>query len=180
MSLNIFPIVWSTVRAYFSVAQRARLAQYLTQVNRKDDDTKIAVTKIFDFIDGGTSDADLLIVMDFMMEINFGQQPKVFFVNEGEDFSLRIDLEAEADFTGFFLTIRDVDGVLLSADDIDGDSYANAPIQYITITDLSLTAGIFYRANALVEHPNGPIASGNASSLLTKLIFIVEYDIDTP
>ncbi|KKM90018.1 hypothetical protein LCGC14_1242810 [marine sediment metagenome] len=178
MSLNIFPIVWATVRAYFSVAQRARLAQYLTQVNRKDDDTKIAVTKIFDFVDGSTTAAELLIVMDFIMEINFGQQPKIFFVNEGEDFCLQIDLEEGRDFTGYFLTLRDADGNLLSPDTIAGDSYANAPIQYITISDLSLAAGNFYRVNALLEHPAGGVASGNAASLLTKIILLVEYDID--
>jgi len=172
---HIIPLVHNKVHFF---PDTNRIWQALTQVNRKDYDTKLAVTRVFDYIDISTTAAELLVAEDLLMEIAYGQVPKIFFVNEGEDFCLQIDLEVGRDFTGYFLTIRDTAGVLLSANNIAGDSYANAPIQYITISDLSLTAGNFYRVNALLEHPAGPIASGNAASLLTKVVLVVDYDID--
>jgi len=173
---HIIPLVHDKVHFF---PDTNRIWQALTQVNRKDYDTKLAITRVFDYIDVSTTAAELQVAEDLLMEVSFGQQPKIFFVNEGEDFCLQIDLEAGRDFTGYLLTLRDVDGNLLSPNNIAGDSYANAPIQYITISDLSLTAGNFYRVNALLEHPDGfNLASGNAASLLTKVVLVVEYDID--
>ena len=179
MTLNIFPIIWATVRAYFSVVQRSRLTQYTTQVNRQDDFTKGQVVALFDFVDGSTTAQELLDVLEVCKRLAFKEAPKLFYVNEGEDFALQIDLESGRDFTGYFLTIRLVNGMtLLSANNIAGDSFVNAPIQYITISDLSLTAGNFYKCVALLEHPAGGIASGNAATNLTDLMLIVGTDID--
>lgn len=178
-SPNLFPLVWPTVTAFFTVAQQTKIAQYLSKVNRKDNATKQGVARIFEFIDVATTVAELLVVENLLMQISFGQQPKMFFVNEGEDFALQIDLESGRDFTGFFLTIRQVEGmVLLTANNIAGDSFANAPIQFITTSDLSLAAGNFYKCVALLEHPAGGVASGDAATNLTDLILIVDTDID--
>lgn len=179
-SPNLFPLVWPKITAYFSTAQQSVLAQYLSEVNRQDAFTKGQLNALFDFVDNATTAQELLDVIEVCKRLSWGESPKIFYANEGEDFSLQIDLEEGRDFTGFLLTIRLVDGmVLLSADDIAGDSYTNAPIQYIDISDLSLTAGNFYKCVALLEHPTGgAVASGNASTNLTDVMLIVGTDID--
>ncbi len=179
-SPNLYPLVWATITAQFSAAQQSVLAQYLSQINRQDAFTKGQINALFDFVDGSTTAQELLDVIEVCKRLAWGESPKMFYVNEGEDFALQIDLESGRDFTGYFMTIRQVAGmVLLSANDIAGDSYTNAPIQYITISDLTLTAGNFYKCVALLEHPAGPIASGNAATNLTDLMLIVGTDIDT-
>lgn len=172
---HIIPLVHSKVQFF---PDTTRIWQALTRVNRKDSTTKLMVIKIFDMIDGVTSVGDLLIAENLLMDISYDQQPKVFIVNEGEDFCLEIALDVDADFTNYFLTARDESLNLLSADDIVGDSYANAPIQTIELTDLALSVGGFYKCVALLEHPDGPITSGNAASKLTDFILIVESTID--
>lgn len=178
-SPNLFPLIWSTITAQFSAAQQSVLAQYLSQINRQDAFTKGQINAIFDFVDGVTTTQEKLDVIEVCKRLAWGESPKLFYVNQGEDFSLQIDLESGRDFTGFFLTIRQVAGmVLLSANNIAGDSFANDPIQFINISDLSLTAGNFYKCVALLEHPAGGIASGNAATNLTDLMLIVGTDID--
>ncbi len=179
-SPNIFPLVWSTITAQFSAAQQSVLAQYLSQINRQDAFTKGQINALFDFVDGVTTAQEKVDVIEVCKRLAWGESPKIFYVNQGEDFSLQIDLEVGRDFTGYLLTIRlFVDLTILSADNVSGDSYANAPIQYITISDLSLVAGNFYKCVALLEHPDGGgLASGNAATNLTDVMLIVGTDID--
>jgi hypothetical protein len=179
-TLNIFPLLWPIVTANFTTAQQTTLGQYLTRVNRKDDFTKGQVVEIFNMIDGSTTTQEFLDVIEVCKRLAFGEAPKMFYVNNGEDFSLQIDLEAGRDFTGYLLTMRlAVDLTLLSANNIAGDSYANAPIQYVTVSDLSLAAGNFYKCVALLEHPNvSDQASGDAATNLTDVILIVGTTID--
>lgn len=173
---HIIPQVYDKVQ-YFD--NEARIYQNLIKANRLDAYSKMMIVRFFDIIDGTTTSAKLQIVEDMLEEIAFNQEPKIFMTNEGEDFSVQIDLEADADFTGYFLTLRNAaDNTLISEDDTAGDSYENEPIQYILVSDLSLTAGEFYACNGLLEHPDGGVASGNAATLLVKCYILVQADID--
>lgn len=178
-SPNIFPLVWGTITSYFSQAQQTKLLQYLSQINKLDSYVKGQLVSIFEFVDGNTTAQEKLDAIEVCKRLAFNEAPKIFYVNEGEDFSLQIDLEEGRSFINYFLTIRlAVDLTLLTANDIAGDSYANAPIQYIDIADLSLSSGNFYKCVALVEHPAAGVASGNAATNLTDLILIVGSSID--
>lgn len=173
---NILTLVSDKVQ-YFSNTTNIWL--YLLRVNRQDAATKELVVQIFDVIDGTTTSAQLDVAEQIIREIAFNYQPKLFAVNEGEDFCLQIDLEVGRDFTGYMLTARTADTLtLISENNIAGDSYANAPTQDINCPDLSLTPGDYYHCVALLEHPSGGIASGDAATKLTDFYLIVLPTID--
>lgn len=174
---HIIPLVNDKIQ-YFS--DSTRMYQFLVKANRLDATTKMLLQRMFDFVDGLTSAGDLDIIETALEEVAYNQQPKIFETNEGEDFVIEIDLEEGRDFTGYLLTARKADGTLISTNDQAGDSYANAPTQYIQIPDNPLTAGAFYRIYCNLEHPDvSNEASGDVATVLTKAIVIVEPDVDT-
>ena len=173
---HIIPLVNSKIQ-YFS--DSTRMYQFLLKANRTDATTKMLLQRIFDLVNGSTSAGDLDIVETVLEEIAYNQQPKIFETNEGEDFVIEIDLETDRDFTGYLLTARQEDGTLISDNDTAGDSYANAPTQYIQIPDNPLTAGAFYLIHCNLEHPDGSnLASGDVATVLTHAVIIVKPDVD--
>jgi hypothetical protein len=174
---HIIPLVNSKIQ-YFS--DSARIYQFLTRVNRSDGNTKLMIQRIFDLVDGNTSAYTIGIIEELLEEVAYNQLPKLFYTNEGEDFVIEIDLESGRDFTGYLLTARDAsDGTLVSENDTAGDSYANAPTQYIQIPDLTLAANGFYKLWCNLEHPDGGnLASGDVATVLTKAFLLVDPLVD--
>jgi len=174
---HIIPLVYSKLQ-YFS--DSARILQFLNKANRVDGTTKLILQRIFDTVGAGTSATTIGWIEEVLEEIAYNQQPKIFYTNEGEDFVIEIDLEVGRDFTGYLLTARKADDLtLLSANNTAGDSYANAPTQYIQIPDITLAAGTFVKINCNLEHPDiSNLASGDVATVLTKAFIYVEPLVD--
>jgi len=174
---HIVPLVYDKLQ-YFS--DQGRILQYLTRVNRADGNTKQLIQRIFDLVDGNTTATVLGWIEEMLSEVAYNQQPKIFYTNEGEDFVIEIDLEAGRDFTGYLLTARLASGLtLISTNDQAGDSYDNAPTQYIQIPDNTLTAGTFVKIYCNLEHPDlSNLASGDVATVLTKAYIYVEPLVD--
>jgi hypothetical protein len=174
---HIIPLVNSKVQ-YFD--DTARIYQFLTRVNRADGNTKLMIQRIFDLVDLNTTATVLGWIEDMLEEVAYNQQPKIFYTHEGEDFVIEIDLEEGRDFSGYLLTARLASTkALISADNTAGDSYENAPTQYIQIPDNTLTAGTFVKIYCNLEHPDmGNLASGDVATVLTTAFILVEPEAD--
>lgn len=119
---------------------------------------------------------------DFLIEI-FEQicvrqtNPSFYIVNGGEDFILTIRLGKNQDLTGSMLVIREDDGTLLSADDVDG---TNQPNQNISIIDVSLPEYNFYKLNIMIESPTTQgTASGDVLTLLDTIYLYIDVNVDS-
>lgn len=146
-----------------------------------DEFTKGFVVGMFNLLPVSATQPKKDILLDALDKLAYQQViPRMFRVAEGESYCLQFTLAVGEDFTGKFLTARNSeDNALLSPNNIAGDSQVNAPTQSIPINDLSLTSGIFYKLNYLVETDSGGgTASGNAETLLTDAFLIVTPNVD--
>jgi len=135
--------------------------------------------KIIQSIDETSSQAKKDYLIDIFEKIYVRQSPPNFYiVNEGEDFNLTIRLRKTDDFTGTILLIRNAEnGNALTDVDQAGTSDSE---QTVTITDIDLSAGDFYKLWVLTESPNGQSeASGNGLNLIDTIYMYVGEDIDT-
>lgn len=167
---------------HFSVEGAYLMTQLFRETERYGDKELLgAVSEILNRVDINTDAYDKAIVVDILKEVGYHRDtPAIFRVNEGEDFCLKIELEPDKSFEGFNLVARNAKtGALISDPDLMGQTYEDAPIQSVTITDLPFEEGGFYRVHVLLEHPDGGgSASGNASTLLTEATLIVYEEID--
>jgi len=178
--MNLLPTVVDKIQ-YFTEQRELTLLLVNPEVQEAPDDVKGGIATIFSFIDENSSDTEKKWILNLLRDIAYyGKTPPIFTVNRGEDFSIRIDLEENRDFTGFNLTIRKADThVLLSPNDTAGDSYANAATQYALINDLALTEDTFQKVHVLLENTDGSgLANGDAATLLTEAYLIVGESID--
>lgn len=166
---------------YFTAAQKRRIVLAVNAFHNVANDLKGFVIQSFEVIASGDSAFKKEAIVEMCEEIAFEQIPVRYFrVSEGASFCVSFTLDEGEDFTGTYLTGRDrEDDTLLSTNNQAGDSQVNAPTQDVEFQDLSLTAGSFYPVNCLLESDSSSsTASGDASTLLEKVYFLVTKDID--
>lgn len=146
------------------------------------EDIKSDIRTIFSFLDDNSSESEITWAKELLEEIaNYEQNPPIFQVYPGENFSIEIEVDSGKDFSGFNLTLRKADDLTaLSPLDIQGDSDTNSPTQQIYVNDLNLDPQTFIKALALLEEPDGNgKATGESVSLLTEVWLIIEDKIDS-
>jgi hypothetical protein len=178
--MNLLPTVIDKVEL-FDNEREITLMLVDPNVQNADDDTKGAISEMFLSLTDTSPDIKFEWLTDVLRSIAYyNEHPPVFRVYQGENFSIRIELEEGRDFSNYVLTIRRADDhTLLSPDDTDGDSYANAPVQYAYINNLTLSLDEFFKVHVLVENTDGTgAANGDAVTLLTNAYLIVTDSID--
>ena len=150
-------------------------------VQEADSNLQADIQNAFKKLDESSSDTQLQWTEDLLEAVAYyDEHPLVFRVYQGEDFSIRVDLEEGRDFSGFNLTIRKADDkTLLSPDDTQGESHSMSPVQYAYIVDLSLSEGQLVKVFVLLENTDGnDLANGNVATLLTTAYLLVEGSLE--
>lgn len=144
-----------------------------------NEEDRYILLKIIRSIDSNTAQVKKDYIIDIFEKVFVRTTPPNFYiVNEGEDFNLTIRLRQDDDFTGTILLIRNAeDGTSLSDITQAGTSDSE---QVVSIEDISLASGNFYKLWILTESPNGQSeASGNGLNLIDTIYIYVDEDIDT-
>jgi len=155
----------------------------LTSENVQEADTNLQadIQNAFKKLDETSPNTQLEWTEDLLESVAYyDEHPLIFRVYQGEDFSIRVELEEGRDFTGFNLTIRKADDkTLLSPDDTRGETYGMSPVQYAYIIDLSLQEGQLVKTFVLLENTDGnDIANGNVATLLTTAYLLVDGSLE--
>lgn len=178
--MNLLPQVIDKI-SLFDNEREVTLMLVDPGIQEADEETKGVITEMFLTLTSNSSAIKFEWLTNALRELAYySSKPVLFRVNQGEDFSVAIELEEGRDFTGFALTIRKADdGTLLSPADTLGDSYSNEPVQYAYINDLSLASDEFFKVHVLLEETDSnDLANGNAVTLLTEAWLLVGANID--
>jgi len=178
--MNIVPFVFDNVKE-FSNDSEILLMLIDDAVQEAPAEVRGTLAEMLKTIDANSPQVKKDWVEEILREIVYYDYiPPLFRVNQGEDFSIRIDLEQGRDFTGFNLTIRRADtSALLSPNDTAGQSYTQAPTQYAYISDLSLSQDEVFKVHVLLENTDGnDLANGDVATLLTNAYLLVDDSLE--
>lgn len=137
---------------------------------------KASMRHLFSFINADTTVSSLKSVVDYCKEVFIeGKGPFIFVINEGENGEIIETKDAESDYTGKILTVREN-----SADTLIGFIAGNdSATQNIPYTAFPLAKNGIYRLRVQLETPTDEDEpSGDGTLLLSTAYVIVPLKID--